>query len=77
MAGQSSQNIHIYMVKKEMEEKSMKLVFLEADNLGEDMKFDRFFELGEVVVYGQTPEELIPERIADADAILINKLPMN
>ena len=65
------------MVKIEMEEKSMKLVFLEADNLGEDMKFDRFFELGEVVVYGQTPEELIPERIADADAILINKLPMN
>lgn len=55
----------------------MKLVFLEADNLGEDMKFDRFFELGEVVVYGQTPEELIQERIADADAVLVNKLPMN
>lgn len=55
----------------------MKLVFLEADNHGEDMKFDRFFELGEVVIYGQTPDELIEERIADADAILVNKLPMN
>lgn len=55
----------------------MKLVFLEAANLGEDMTFDRFFELGEVVVYGQTPEELITERIADADAVLVNKLPMN
>lgn len=55
----------------------MNIVFLEADNLGTDMKFERFFELGEVVVYGQTPEELIPERIAEADAIVLNKLPMN
>lgn len=55
----------------------MKLVFLEADNLGDDMRFERFSELGEVVIYGQTPDELIEERIADADAILVNKLPMN
>ena len=55
----------------------MKIVFLEADNLGEDMHFEKFFELGEVNVYGQTPDELIPERIADADAVLVNKLPMN
>ena len=54
----------------------MKIVFLEADNLGKDMNFDRFSELGEVTIYGQTPCELIPERIADADAVLINKLPM-
>lgn len=40
------------------------------------MNFDRFSEFGEVVIYGQTPLELIPERIADADAVLINKLPM-
>ena len=55
----------------------MKIVFLEAGNLGEDMRFDRFFELGEVNVYSQTPEEMIAERIAEADAVLINKLPMN
>ncbi|MDO4322892.1 MAG: D-2-hydroxyacid dehydrogenase [Lachnospiraceae bacterium] len=55
----------------------MKIVFLEAGNLGEDMRFDRFFELGEVAVYSQTSEEMIAERIAEADAVLINKLPMN
>ncbi len=55
----------------------MKIVFLEAGNLGDDMRFDRFFELGEVNVYSQTPEEMIAERIAEADAVLINKLPMN
>jgi glycerate dehydrogenase len=55
----------------------MNIVFLEAGNLGEDMRFDRFFELGEVNVYSQTPDELIAERIAQADAVLVNKLPMN
>lgn len=59
------------------EDLGMNIVFLEADNLGADMKLDRFFELGEVRIYGQTPVELIPERIADADAIVLNKLPMN
>ena len=55
----------------------MNIVFLEADNLGEDMRFDRFFELGEVQVYTQTPEDKIAERVAQADAVLVNKLPMN
>ncbi len=54
----------------------MKIVFLEADNLGPDMVFDRFSELGEVTIYGQTPDELIAKRIGDAEAVLVNKLPM-
>lgn len=55
----------------------MKIVFLEADSLGEDMKLDSFFNLGEVIVYGKTRPEEVPERIAEADAIIVNKLPMN
>ncbi len=55
----------------------MNIVFLEAGNLGDDMRFDRFFELGEVQVYTQTPEDKIAERVAQADAVLVNKLPMN
>ena len=55
----------------------MKIVFLEADSLGEDMKLDHFFEIGEVVVYGKTMVEQVPERIAEADAVIVNKLPMN
>lgn len=55
----------------------MKIVFLEVSNLGADISVERFRELGEVTVYGQTPIELVAERIADADAIIINKIPMN
>ena len=55
----------------------MKIVFLEADSLGEDMKLDHFFEIGEVVIYGKTTVEQVPERIAEADAVIVNKLPMN
>ena len=55
----------------------MKIVFLEADSLSEDMKLDHFFEIGEVVVYGKTTVEQVPERIAEADAVIVNKLPMN
>ena len=44
----------------------MKIVFLEADSLGEDMKLDHFFEIGEVVVYGKTTVAQVPERIAEA-----------
>lgn len=57
--------------------KDMKIVFLEADSLGDDMSFERFFELGEINVYGETQLEQVPERIAEADAVLVNKLPMN
>ena len=31
----------------------MKIVILEAESLGEDMKLDRFFEIGEVAIYGK------------------------
>lgn len=55
----------------------MNIVFLEAGSLGEDMKLDRFFELGNVTVYGETPKELVPERIAQADVVIVNKLMMD
>ena len=55
----------------------MKIVILEAESLGEDMKLDRFFEIGEVAIYGKTLIEQVPERIAEADAVIVNKLPMN
>lgn len=54
----------------------MKIVILEAESLGEDMKLDQFFEIGEVEIYGKTTAEQVPERIAQADAVIVNKLPM-
>lgn len=55
----------------------MKLVFLESENLGDDIDLERFRDFGEVVIYEQTPLDRIKARIADADVIILNKLPMN
>lgn len=54
----------------------MKIIFLEGENLGEDMVFTPFLHLGEVTIYPSTSEEEIPERVKDADIIVANKLPM-
>lgn len=56
--------------------KVMKIVFLEAKNLGEDMVFTPFLRLGDVKIYPSTELEEIPERVEDADIIVANKLPM-
>lgn len=59
------------------EEEEVKIVFLESDNLGSDMDFDQFSRLGEVTIYKETAPEEIAERIADADAVIVNKLMMD
>ncbi|MCR4590928.1 MAG: D-2-hydroxyacid dehydrogenase [Lachnospiraceae bacterium] len=56
----------------------MKIVLLERLSAGEDMDVSCFGELGEFVSYDNTVgEEETAERIADADAIIANKAPMN
>ena len=54
----------------------MKIVILEADSLGEDMVFTPFHKLGDVVIYPATLAEDMPERVADADVIIANKVPI-
>lgn len=55
----------------------MKLVFLDKKTIGDDMDFTRFRELGEVVEYDFTSPEEVPERVADADVVIVNKVPVN
>ena len=55
----------------------MEIVFLETISLGEDIDLSRFDELGHVTKYKDTPVELVPERVKDADVVVINKIPMN
>ncbi len=52
----------------------MKIVILDsyATNPG-DLSWDKFFDLGEVVLHERTPHEKIVERAIDADAIIVNK----
>ena len=55
----------------------MKLVFLDKKTIGEDMDFSRFAELGDVVEYDFTQPEEAPERVKDADILIVNKVPVN
>lgn len=55
----------------------MKLVFLDRKTIGEDLDLSPFEEFGKVVMYPfSTPEE-VPERVKDADVIILNKVPIN
>lgn len=55
----------------------MKIVFLDAKTIGEDIDLSGFDRLGEVVKYGfSTPEEA-RERTRDADVIILNKVMIN
>ena len=55
----------------------MKIVFLDAKTIGEDIDLSDYDKLGQVVKYDfSTPDE-IPERVKDAQVLVINKAPMN
>lgn len=55
----------------------MKIVFLDAKTIGDDIDLSGYDTLGEVIKYHfSTPEE-IPERVADADVLVINKAAIN
>jgi glycerate dehydrogenase len=55
----------------------MKIVFLDARTIGEDIDLSGFDELGEVVKYPfSTPEEA-RERTRDADVLVLNKVEIN
>jgi glycerate dehydrogenase len=55
----------------------MKIVFLETETLGNDVDLSIFNELGEVVKYPRSNPEENAKRIADADIVIVNKIPMN
>jgi len=55
----------------------MKLVFMEADTLGNDVDLSVFNSFGEVVIYGKSNPEENAARISNADIIIVNKIPIN
>lgn len=54
----------------------MKIVFLETDTLGRDVSLEKFNQLGEVIKYNCSDPLLNADRVADADVIIVNKIPM-
>lgn len=55
----------------------MKIVFLDAKTIGEDIDLSSYDTLGEVVKYGFSTEEQARERTKDADVIILNKVEIN
>lgn len=55
----------------------MKLVFLDKKTIGEDIDFSPFHALGEVIEYDFTEPKDVPKRAADADVLIVNKIPVN
>ena len=55
----------------------MKIVFLDAQTVGTDVDLSGFEALGEVVRYEYSTPEQVPERIGDAEVIIVNKVPVN
>ena len=55
----------------------MKIVFLDAKTIGDDIDLSGFDALGEVTRYDFTTPEEAPERVKDADVLIINKVPVN
>jgi len=52
----------------------MKIVLLDTATMGDDMEFSCIERLGECVKYKNTLPEEVPERIKDADVVVINKV---
>lgn len=55
----------------------MKIVFLDAKTIGEDIDLSGFDVLGEVVKYGFSTAEEARERSKDADVLILNKIQVN
>lgn len=54
----------------------MKIVFLDSATLGDSVNYNEIEAQGELVLYPHTSPELIPERVSDADVVIVNKVKM-
>ncbi|MCI6989007.1 MAG: D-2-hydroxyacid dehydrogenase [Campylobacter sp.] len=52
----------------------MKLVFLDAGTLGNDISLDIFKEFGEFIAYEETRQDEVIQRLKDADVAMTNKV---
>lgn len=55
----------------------MKLVFLDRKTIGDDIDLSIFNDFGEVIEYNFSSVDEVPERVVDADILIINKIPIN
>ncbi len=52
----------------------MKIVYLDAKTIGDDIDLSPVYEAGDAVIYQNTPQDEIKNVITDTDVIIVNKL---
>lgn len=55
----------------------MKICFLDAGTLGDDLSLDSFLQFGEVEAYPATDPSLVESRAGGADVLIVNKAKLN
>ena len=55
----------------------MKIVFLDAKTIGDDIDLSGYDQLGEVIKYSFSTPEQAKERTKEADVVIVNKVPIN
>lgn len=55
----------------------MKIVYLDAKTIGEDIDLSIVKNAGDAVIYPNTPQEEVKNVITDTDVIIVNKLKLN
>jgi len=55
----------------------MKIVFLDAKTLGDDINLSAVYDLGDICIYENTPQSEVENVILDADVVVLNKLKLN
>ncbi len=55
----------------------MKITVLDKATLGDDINLNPLYACGDVLEFDITPPELVGERIADTDVVVINKIKLN
>lgn len=55
----------------------MKIIFLDAKTIGDDIDLSGFEQLGEIVKYPFSTSAEVPDRVQDADVLIVNKVEIN
>ena len=53
------------------------MFFLDDNSIGTDIDLSGFDALGNVIRYGYSKEDEMPQRVEDADVIIVNKMSVN
>ncbi len=54
----------------------MNIVILDKDSLGVDTPLGGLSKFGEVTIYSSTPEDMVSDRVSDAEVVIMNKIKM-